>query len=68
MSMIRTIKRNKLKKELGTNNISDVFHLKYGHKPNIDKKIMKTFTRWFKKKRKEAHKKARMNRKVDKNV
>lgn len=68
MSMIRKYKRDMLKKELGTNDISEVFHMKYGEKPNIKKSVLKTFGRWLKKKRKEAHKKARMNRKEKENV
>ena len=62
MSMIRKIKRDMLKRELGTNNISEEFHLRYGYKPNKDKKVLKGFFRWLKKKRKNAHKKARLNK------
>lgn len=68
MSMTRKYKMDMLKKELGTNGISEVFHMKYGEKPNIKKSVLKTFGRWLKKKRKEAHKKARMKRREEKNV
>lgn len=61
-SMVRKMKRNMLKNELGTNNISEEFHLRYGYKPNKDKKALKGFFRWLKKKRKNAHKKARLNK------
>ena len=61
-SMVRKIKRDMLKKELGTNKISEEFHLRYGYKPNRDKKVLKGFFRWLKKKRKNAHKKARLNK------
>lgn len=63
MSMIRKIKRDMLKTELGTNKISEEFHLRYGYKPNLKKTTIKDFCRWFKRKRKEAHKKARLKRK-----
>ena len=62
-SMVRKMKRNMLKNELGNNNISEEFHLRYGYKPNKDKKVLKGFFRWLKKKSKNAHKKARLKRK-----
>ena len=63
MSMIRKIKRNQLKNELGTNNISEEFHKRYGEKPNADKGKVKLLDRLKRKLRKLAHKKARERRK-----
>ena len=62
MSMIRKIKRNQLKNELGTNNISREFHKRYGEKPNVDKTQVKLLDRIKRKLRKLAHKKARERR------
>lgn len=63
MSTIRKIKRNQLKKELGTNNIADEFHKRYGEKPNVNKGKVKLLERLKRKLRKLAHKKARERRK-----
>ena len=62
MSMIRKIKRNQIKQELGTNDISREFHKRYGEKPNVDKGKVKLLDRLKRKLRKLAHKKARERR------
>lgn len=62
MSMIRKIKRNQIKQELGTNNISKEFHRRYGETPNVSKGQFKLLERLKRKLRKLAHKKARERR------
>lgn len=62
--MIRKFKRDMLKKELGTNDISKEFHNRYGYKPNITKQELKLKDRLKQKIRKLAHLKTR-NRKKD---
>lgn len=57
--MIRKFKREMLKKELGTNNISEEFHNRYGNKPNVNKNDLKLAERLRRKLKKLAHKKAR---------
>lgn len=59
----RKIKRNILKKELGTNEINDAFHNKYGYKPNVEKQSLLLKLRTAKALRKLKHKKARKNKK-----
>lgn len=54
--MIRKFKRMMLKKELGTNEIQEEFHKRYGHKPNITKLDIKLKTRKEKTKRKARRK------------
>ena len=60
--MIRKIKRNILKKELGTNNISDAYHERYGYKPNITKQELKLKSRLKKALMKLAYKKSRIKK------
>lgn len=57
--MIRKYKRDMLKKELGTNDISEEFHRRYGNKPNITKQELKLADRLKKKLKKLIHKKTR---------
>lgn len=61
-NLTRKVRRNKIKQELGTNEISSVFHSRYGYTPNVDKNKEKFLTRLKKKLRKLAHKKARSKR------
>lgn len=61
----RKIKRNILKKQLVTNNISDAFHNEYGYTPNIKKISLLEKERVEHKKRKLKHKKARLKRKKE---
>lgn len=58
----RKIKRNILKKQLGTNNISDAFHNEYGYTPNIKKISLLEKARAEHKIRKLKHKKARQKK------
>ena len=60
--MIRKIKRNILKKELGTNNISDAYHERYGYKPNITKQELKLKDRLKKALMKAIYKKSRLKK------
>ena len=60
--MIRKIKRNILKKELGTNNISDAYHERYGYKPNITKQELKLKSRLKKALIKLVYKKSRIKK------
>lgn len=59
MSIQRKIKRNILKNELGTNEISEEYHKRYGYKPNISKLDLKLKARKERAKKKENYKKAR---------
>lgn len=65
--MIRKIKRNILKKELGTNNISDEYHKRYGYKPNITKQELKLKNRLKKALIKLVYKKSRVKKNRRKN-
>lgn len=60
MSIQRTIKRNILKNELGTNKISEEYHKRYGYKPNITELDLKLRARKERAKKKENYKKARL--------
>ena len=60
--MIRKYKREMLKKELGTNDISEEFHRRYGSKPNITKQELKLAARLKARLRKLVHKRARKNK------
>ena len=48
-SMLRKVRRNSLKEELGTNKIRGEFHRRYGYKPNITKQKLKLIDRLNKK-------------------
>lgn len=60
MSIQRKIKRKMLKNELGTNEISEEYHKRYGYKPNISKLDLKLKARKERAKKKENYKKARL--------
>ena len=60
--MLRKLKREMLKRELGTNNISEEFHKRYGYTPNVNKNKMKLLERLKKKLRKIGFKRARRNK------
>lgn len=64
--MIRKFKREMLKRELGTNDINEEFHKRYGSKPNVSKNEIKLMDRLKRKLRKLAHKEARIKRRGDK--
>lgn len=57
--MIRKYKRDMLKKELGTNDISEEFHRRYGSKPNVTKQELKLADRLKKRLKKLIYKKSR---------
>jgi len=59
MTLFRKFKREQLKKELGTNNIAEEFHKRYGYKPNKSKLDIKLELRKQHKKRKERRKKSK---------
>lgn len=61
--MIRKFKRIMLKKELGSNDISEEFHKRYGYKPNITKQELKLKHRLKRKLKKLFHLKVRQKRK-----
>lgn len=65
--MIRKIRRNILKKEMGTNNINSEWHKRYGYKPNVSKGELKLLERIKKGLRKLAHKKSRIKKRGNNN-
>lgn len=66
MSTIRKFKREQMKRELGTNKISNEFHKRYGYKPNITKQGLKFIERMKRKVRKSLWKFLRDKKKVNK--
>lgn len=65
--MIRKIKRNILKQEMGTNKINREWHRRYDYKPNVSKGELKLLKRLKKHLRKLAHKKARNKKRGNNN-
>lgn len=61
-NILRKYKRNILKKELGTNEISDEFHNRFGYHQNITKQELKLKERLLRRLRKLAHKKSRKSK------
>ena len=61
-SGIRKLKRSVLKHELGTNDISDAYHQRYGYHTQKTKTEIEIEKAIEKQRRKQAHKKARLNR------
>lgn len=68
MSMLRKYKRDIIRHEIGSNDIKERFHREYGYRPIVTEQTKKSFLRWFKKKRKQAHLKARLKRRGAENV
>lgn len=64
--MIRKFKREMLKKELGTNNISEEYHKRYGYKPNVTKQELKLLDRLKRKAQKTLWKHLRNKKRGDK--
>ena len=63
---MRKFKREMLRRELGTNNIRNEWHKRYGHKPNVRKSEKKLKDRILKKIRHAMHLAAR-KKKAEKN-
>jgi hypothetical protein len=63
---LRQIKRNKLKQEMGSNNINEEYHKRYGYTRNITKKELTLMEKIKKKidKLKRKSRKARKNKEV----
>ena len=62
-SMTRSFKRNQIKQEIQSNKIADIYHERYGFKPNKSKIELKVEERGIKKIKKALYKMLRLKKK-----
>ena len=62
-SMIRKFKREQIKEEINSNKIADIYHERYGYKPNKSKMELKVEKRAIEKVKKALYKMLRLKKK-----